>query len=139
MIYITDDDLRTDSFQRFIDDSTADFADAKDNAELKAIGKVKTLIKGRYDVDLIFDEQNPLRDEYMADIITKLTLCKIFKRNAGRKLPTDLKEDWEWAMKQLEKINGGKIVLELPVNTDDEGNPTAKPMFGNNSNKDFYI
>lgn len=139
MIYIKDNDLKTESFQRFIDDSTADFPDVKNTAELKAIGIVKTLLKGRYNVSLIFNIDEPIRDEYLADIITKITISKIFGRNAGRKLPSDIKEDFDWAMKQLEKINAGRLTLELPVKTDEGGNPTAKPMFGNNTNQDFYI
>lgn len=139
MIYISDDDLKTESYERFITESTADFEGVKDKAELKALGIIKTLIKGRYDVNLIFDTDEPIRDEFLADIVTKITLYKIISRNAARKVPTDLKEDYDWAMKTLEKINAGKLTLELPVKTDEDGNPSAKPMFGNNTNNDFYI
>lgn len=139
MIYLTDNDLKRESYERFITDSTADFNGAKDSCELVAIGIVKTMLKGRYDVDLIFNEVEPLRDEFLADIITKITVRKIFKRNAPRKVPSDVKEDYDEALKSLKEINGGKLTLELPVNTDEDGNPTAKPMFGNNTNEDFYI
>lgn len=139
MIYLTDNDLKRESFERFITDSTADFNEAKDSCELVAIGIVKTLLKGRYDVDIIFDEADPVRDEFLADIITKITIHKIFGRNAARKVPSDIKENYDAAMKSLKEINGGKVILDLPVNTDEDGNPTAKPMFGNNTNEDFYI
>jgi len=139
MIYINDDDLKTESFERFITESTSDFPTVKDSAELKVIGICKTLLKGRYDVDLIFDQSEPLRDEFLAEIITKLTICKIFGRNAARKLPTDLKEDFDWAMKQLEKINAGRLTLDLPLATSTSGAPTSDTIWGNNKNENFYI
>ncbi|QQV91571.1 adaptor protein [Winogradskyella phage Peternella_1] len=139
MIYINAEDLKTDSYQRFIDESTSDFEGVIDKCELTAIGITKTLLKGRYDVALIFDETEPIRDEFLAEIIVKLTMYKIIGRNAARKVPTDLKTDFDWAMSQLEKINAGKVSLDLPFPTDEDGNSTLKPMFGNNTNKDFYI
>ncbi|WP_435135736.1 hypothetical protein [Formosa sp. A9] len=139
MIYITQDDLKTESFERFITDSTSDFPTVIDKAELKSIGIAKTLLQARYDVTVIFDEANPVRDEFLAEIITKLTLGKIFARNAARKLPTDIKEDSDWALKQLEKINAGRLVLSLPIITPDSGAPTSDTIWGNNTNKNYYI
>ncbi|WP_166964634.1 DUF1320 family protein [Yeosuana marina] len=139
MIYITEDDLKTESFERFITESTSDFPTVKDKAELKSIGIAKTMLKGRYDVDTIFDETTPIKDEFLVEIITKLTTCKIFGRNAARKLPTDIKEDFDWAMKQLEKINAGRLVLELPLNSPTYGAPSGDTLWGNNKNENFYI
>ncbi|AOR29553.1 hypothetical protein FORMB_25360 [Formosa sp. Hel1_33_131] len=139
MIYLTDDDLLTDSFQRFIDESSKDNEDVVANAELKCIGIIKTMLKGRYNTELIFDETDPVRDEFLADILTKLTLHKIFGRNAARKVPTDVKDNYDWAMKQLGLLNAGKLQLELPSPTNTDGTASAAPMFGNNTNPDFYI
>jgi hypothetical protein len=139
MIYLDTADLTTDSYQRFIDESTADDPTVIERSELVAIGITKTMLKGRYDVALIFDETVPLRDEYLVEIIVKLTMYKIIGRNAARKVPQDVKDDHTWAMKELKEINAGKITLELPIKTDADGNPSLKPMFGNNTNPDFYI
>jgi phage gp36-like protein len=139
MIYITIDDLKTDSYERFIDSSTEDFPESKDKAELKAIGMCKTLMRARYDVDTIFDDADPVRDEFLVDIIVRLTLAKLFGRNAARKLPSDIKDDYKEAKADLEKINAGKITLELPSANDAEGNPISDSIWGNNTNKDYYI
>ncbi|MFY0714116.1 DUF1320 family protein [Seonamhaeicola sp. NFXS20] len=139
MIYITDNDLKTESFERFITESTSDFPTVKDEVELKTIGLVKTFLSGRYNVEAIFRETEPLRDEFLADIVAKITMYKIISRNAARKVPSDFKDDYDWAMQQLEKINAGKISLDLPAPTDEEGNSNINPMWGNNTNKNFYI
>lgn len=140
MIYLEDDDLLTDSKQRFIDDSTKDDAEAINKAELKCIGVVKTYLSGRYNVDLIFNEIEPIRNEVLVEILVKLTLKKIFGRNAARKVPTDVKDDYDEAMKQLKELNAGTLTIKgLPIPTNDNGAPSASPLFGNLTNTDFYI
>ncbi len=140
MIYLTDADLTADSFQRFIDDSTEDVATVLDKNEERAIGIARSYLQGRYDVDKIFDENDPIRDELLADIITKITLYKVFSRNAMREISTNIKEDYNWALKQLQKLSDGNPQLkDLPVPTDENGDSTISPMYGNNTNRDFYM
>lgn len=140
MIYLEADDLTADAYQQYINESTSDMPSVIDMQELRAIGIAKTYMRGRYDVAAIFDETNPIRDELLVDILTKIVLYKIFSRNAVRKLPTDIKEDNDWAMKKLGELNSGKLVLDgLPTPTDEDGDSSISPMFGNTSNSDFYI
>lgn len=139
MIYITNQDLTVDSYQRFIDESTGDITGTVDKAEIRAIGVVTTYLSGRYKTDVIFGEPG-IRNEVLVDIICKIVLKTIFGRNAARKVPSDVKEDYDAAIKQLEKINSGQTVLaNLPQVTDDEGNPVSDTIFGNLSNPNFYI
>ena len=137
MIYLTLDDLKTDSFQRFIDESSKDFDVAIDKAEKRAIGKVKPYLRDRYDVKAIFDTEAPLRDELLIDILVTLTLSKLHGRNSTRKFPKDENAIKE-AMKELDKIAAGKITLELPTALDDSGNIESNPIFGNLTNDTFY-
>ena len=136
MIYITENDLTADSFERFITDSSADIDDTLDKNELRAIDIVKTYLSARYDVTAIFT--TPIRHEMLVDIICKITLYKVFRRNAARKIPADAKEDYDWAMKMLEKIEAGKPVLDLPIKIID-GTPISTSIWGNNKQADFYI
>lgn len=139
MIYLTNDDLKDESYQRFITESTADDPDVINRLEIKAIDFAKTYLAGRYDVAKIFG--NPaIRHALIADILTKMLVYKILSRNAARKISEDIVKDNEWAIKQLEKIYAGNPKLVgLPVLTDDSGNPTAPILYGNNSNPDNYI
>ena len=135
MIYLTLEDLKTDSFERFIRESAADFEQAIDRAERRAIGLVKPYLRDRYDVEAVFDPKAPLRDELLVDILSTLTLSKIHGRNAARKFSGD---DVEAAIKQLDKIAAGKITLALPPK-DESGNPDSRSLFGSLKNDDFYI
>ncbi|MEH0008021.1 MAG: phage protein Gp36 family protein [Flavobacteriales bacterium] len=136
MIYLTLDDLKTDSFERFIRESAADFDNALDRAERRAIGLIKPYLRDRYDVEAIFDKKAPLREEMLIDILSALTLFKIHGRNAARKFSSD---DVEGAMKQLDKIATGKITLALPPPKDESGNPDSQSLWGSLRNDDFYI
>lgn len=137
MIYISREDLETDAFERLINESTTDAI--LDRTEEKVIGIVRTYLSGRYDADIIFDPDAPVRDELLADIISRIVLYRTFRRNAARKVPEDVERDHSWAMKELLRIQKGETVLDLPVPVDEEGNPESNTLFGNNSNPDFYI
>lgn len=141
MRYLTLDDLKTDSQERFITDSTAEFTDSLPNIEKRVVAMAITYLAGRYDTDLIFNTTNPIRNEVLVDIIAKITLYKVFRRNAARKVSTDIKDDYDWAMKELDKINAGRTLLQnLPKPPQDiTENPNGDSLWGNNSNPDFYI
>lgn len=139
MIYITRDDLSDDTQDRFIEESTVDKPQAVDKIVAKVVGMLVDVMSERYDTAKIFDEQNPIRNEYLVDIIRKLSLYSIFRRNAPRKVTTDIKEDYNWALKQLEKINAGSLSFaNLPKAPSQEGDP-GDLLIGNISNKNYYI
>lgn len=137
MIYLNNDDLKTDAQERFIIDSAADFTGSIDSHELKAIAKVKAYLAGRYDVQLIFDTLAPIRDEIIVEILVKIVLYRLFSRNSARKFSA--KEGYDEAMQTLKDINSGVIILDLPPAVDDQGNSLVKDAFGNLKNKNYYI
>lgn len=139
MIYITKGDLIADTHERFIDESTADDETSPEKNELRAIDLAKTYL-GRYNVGLIFNPENPVRCELLVEIISKITLYKLFRRNSPRKLSTDIKDDFAWAIKQLEKISNGAVPLNgLPPAVTESGSNVSTSIWGNISNPDFYI
>jgi len=137
MIYITREDLETDAFERLINESTTE--SILDRTEGKVLGIVSSYLSGRYDAILIFDPEAPIRDELLADIVSRIVLYRTFRRNAARKVPEDVATDYGWAMKELLRIQKGETILDLPAPLDGEGNPESNTMFGNNTNEDFYI
>ncbi len=137
MIYLNLEDLKTDSFERFINESSKDFKDSINKAEKRAIGKVKPYLRDRYDVNAIFDARAPLRNQALIDILCTLTLSKLHHRNAARKFSDS--EAIEQAMKELDKIAAGKITLALPPALEDEKRYEGKGFWGNLRNDDFYI
>jgi hypothetical protein len=138
MIYLTLEDLTTDSYERFIQESGGDDTTLT-RIEARAIDYAKTMLQAKFDVALIFDQEEPVKNALLVEILSKIVLFKLFSRNAARKTPTDLKESYDWALNQLEKINTGRITPDLPLKIDSTGNPASSSMFGNLTNPDFYI
>ena len=135
MIYLEKDDIETDVFTRFIDESTAHDDKIVNRAELQVIGLCKTFLTA-YDVSTVFGD-TPVRDELLVDIMVKILVYKILSRNAARKISEDTKENYKDAMKMLEKIQAGKITLGLPAVVLAEGE--SRSIWGNTTNKDNYI
>ncbi len=141
MKYLSKDDLIALSFERFIDESSEGNTDIIDDIETKSIALIKSYISSKYNVKAIFDESDPLRDEILVSILSTLVLYGVIRRNAPRKVTTDLKEERDKALSTLEKIATGRITLHgLPLPVDDAGSPViSNTLWGNNTNEDFYI
>lgn len=140
MIYLTKQNLISYMQERFIDESSERDEDIIDKIEGKNIDLIKSYIGSRYDVDTIFDKAEPVKNELIVSILTRLTAYDLVRRNSARKVPTDYKEDYDQAMKDLKDISTGVIRPDgLPPKTDENGNVQSASLWGNNTNKDFYI
>ena len=141
MKYLTLDYLYTHAFERAVTESTADFNNTLDNLESETIDLVKTYLSQYYNVALIFSETNPIQNGVLKKVMTKIILYEAVRRNAYRKVATDYKDDYIWAIATLEKLNTGKLSLpDLPPKEATEDNPTTGSiLWGNLSNPNNYI
>lgn len=140
MIYLNKTDLIAASFERFIDESSQDTEGVIDVIESENIELIKNYLGTRYNVEAIFNELEPIKNGILSKILVRLVLFDLFRRNAPRKLPQDIRDDYDKAISQLEKISTGRLPIDgLPVAVDDTGKPRSNSMWGNNSNKDLYI
>ena len=141
MRYITREDLIDVIQERQLDDSVQLDGAIIDNIEEKAIAFVISYISGRYITDQIFNEDTPLRHPILTQVISMIVTYRIIRRNAARKVPDDYKQVYDEAITILENIQDGsqklKPLPEVPT-TDDNGNP-VNLMWGNTTNKDFFI
>jgi len=67
---------------------------------------------------------------------------EIKKRNADRKIGTDIEKDLDWAEKELDKMHRGFIKFDdLPLKSTDisTGSTASKMLYGNLKNPNFYI
>lgn len=157
MIYLEKDDLITQAYERLIDESSKDKNGLSepvdpeatpevianlvlDQLELQNIELIKSYIGSRFDVSKIFNAEDPIRNQLLIRILTTLVLYDVFRRNAARKVPSDYKDNYDAALETLEKIATGRIPVDgLPPKTDEGGNPISNSIWGNNTNKNFYI
>ncbi len=141
MIYLSENDIHSHIQIRLKDESQSDFTTAINELELQNIELVKSYMIGRYDTFLIFDSENgAVKNAVLIKILSFLVIYDLVRRNAARKVPSDYKEDYKWAIEQLERINSGRLILEgLPKPTDASGHIESTSIWGNNTNENFYL
>jgi len=145
MKYINKDDLISIIQERLMNESVALVTESTledntiiDDIEEKAIDLVISYISGLYKHAEIF-AATPIRNGVLVQIIASIVVYRSVKRNAARKVPDDYVELYKEAIKFLERIQSGAMALvNCPKLTTTEGT-TASPVWGNNTNKDFFI
>lgn len=140
MIYIDKDYLISQAQERFIDESSQYDDSIIEQIELTQIAIMQTYLGTRYNVALIFATTSPIENEVLKEILAKLVLYKLVRRNAARKVPTDYKGQFDEAMKTLTQIATGVIKLAgVPAAVDTTGAVLSHSISGNLTNKNFYI
>lgn len=143
MIYLQDKDLKAYTQERLLNESVADFQEARDELELARISEVKVMIAKYYDVATIFSETEPFRHSHIVKILAKMVGYDIKKRNAARKVTSDNEKDLEWAEKELDKMHRGIIKFDdlppKPTDSSSSGTSASKMLYGNLKNENFYI
>ena len=102
--------------------------DNRANAEDEAIEEISSYLRPKYDTSALFsaegNERNRLIVMYTCDIALYHMAASL-----PQKMGTEIrKERYDRAIKWLEGVQAGKIVPDLPVATDEEGNPVGFPM-----------
>lgn len=139
MKYLNELDLRARIQTRLKDESQADNF-SEDDLEAQNIELIKSMIGSRYDVATIFNEDSPLVNGLLTRILTNLVIYDLVRRNAARKVPSDYKDNYDEAMKLLQKINSGALLLDgLPSAKDNEGNTLSDTIWANNRNEDNFL
>lgn len=140
-IFLENGDLEAGIISQFLNERSAEQPTAiLETLEKQNIAIIKSKLKGRYDIDAIFEADSEERHYLIVMILTKLVLYQFIRRNAGRKVPTDYVKEWEWAMMTLEKIKAGKEIPDgLPAIKDTTGDTVSGVKHGSNKNEDFYI
>lgn len=100
----------------------------RSNAEAEAQEEISGYLRPTYDCSAIFaaegDSRNRLIVMYTCDIA-------LYHMSAAmpQKMGSEIREErYKRAIEWLEGVQAGKIVPDLPLATDDNGNPTAQPV-----------
>jgi hypothetical protein len=107
--------------------------------ESQNIAYIRSKLSGRYDMDPVFEAVDDARNQVILKILLRMCVYDVIRRNAARKVPDDYREDYNWAIKELENLQGGKSYAGLPSYIDGEGADILKPIWSNTTNKDNYI
>lgn len=129
-IFISNEELLRHIKQEFLSNLTAGLTQAAlDREEATAMGIVKSKLRHRYDVDLIF-ETDP-RDQQVMNWLCTIMIYNLHRRQNNRGIPDDVSTDYDNTIKWLNDIRDGKEHPDLPLlpdNEDGSNNPGSNDL-----------
>lgn len=134
-MFITDEDYKVVIGEQALKVVSQVSQENRANAETEAQEEIASYLRPKYDTDAIFatvpgasasgkDQRNKLIVMYTCDI----ALYHMAASTPSKMGMEIRKERYERAIKWLEGVQAGKIVPDLPLATDEEGNPLGFPM-----------
>jgi phage gp36-like protein len=139
MRYITREDLIEVIQGRLLDESVSELPEELlSGIESKAIDFAISYISGRYNTDEIFDDP-VMRSGLLVQAIAMITVYRAVRRNAARKVPDDFQDVYSEAIRILSNIQTGAQSLPGMPEVTGGGGTTGSLMYGNTTNKDYYI
>ena len=98
------------------------------NAETEAIEEVAGYLRPKYDTNAIFNATGSDRNRLIVMYTCDIALYHM-TASAPQKMGMEIrKERYERAIKWLEGVQAGKIIPDLPIATDEQGNPVGFPL-----------
>ena len=127
-MFITDQDYKVVIGEQALKVVSQVSPDNRRIAETEAIEEVAGYLRPKYDTDAIFTAAGTDRNHLIVMQTCDIALYHM-TASAPQKMGMEIrKERYERAVKWLEGVQAGKIVPDLPLATDEQGNPPGYPM-----------
>lgn len=127
-MFITDEDYKVvigDTALKVI--SQTDEAN-RNNAEAEAQEEISGYLRPKYDCSAIFSAEGSERNRQIVMYTCDIALYHMVSAMPQKMGSEIRKERYERAIKWLEGVQAGKIIPDLPLAVDEEGNSTAETV-----------
>ena len=129
-MFITDEDYKVVIGEQMLKVISQISQENRANAESEAIEEIASYLRPKYNTKAVFSatgsERNKLIVMYTCDIAIYHMAA-----SAPQKMGMEIrKERYDRAIKWLEGVQAGKIIPDLEVATDEEGNPEFPFVYG---------
>ncbi len=136
MTFLETNDLESQLFKEFIDDSTDNENLVLNTIEEHTIALVKSKLGKRYDVTEIFNKSGTDRNKLIISVLVPIVIYKLIRRNATRKMPEDIVNDYKYSLKWLDQVRDGIETPDLPIKQEEK---QIEVHHGNSKNENWYI
>lgn len=136
MTFLETNDLESQLFKEFIDDSTDNENLVLNTIEEHTIALVKSKLGKRYDVTEIFNKSGTDRNKLIISVLVPIVIYKLIRRNATRKMPEDIVNDYKYSLKWLDQVRDGIETPDLPIKQEGKH---IEVHHGNSKNENWYI
>lgn len=124
-MFITDEDYKVVIGENALRIVTQVSSENRANAETEAIEEIAGYLRPKYDCNAIFSAEGENRNRL---VVMYACDCALYHMSASmpQKMGTEIrKERYERAIKWLEGVQAEKIIPDLPLATDEDGEPTG--------------
>lgn len=124
-MFITDEDYKVVIGENALRIVTQVSSENRANAETEAIEEIAGYLRPKYDCNAIFSAEGGNRNRL---VVMYACDCALYHMSASmpQKMGTEIrKERYERAIKWLEGVQAEKIIPDLPLATDEDGEPTG--------------
>jgi len=114
MKFIIEEELNIRKFQSLLNDVSEQSSDILNELELMAIDEVKSYLKNRFDVDLIFSRTENNRSPIIKRIVIDFIIYFLWDRTNSNEKPFSMQDRYDKNVAWLRDVAKGLISPELP-------------------------
>ena len=97
-----------------------------------AIGEMKSYLSSRYNVAAIFSATGDNRDPLVLENTKVIAMWNLIRLSNSELIYDQWRERYDRVVKFMQQVSEGSITPDLPIVTDEQGNPVIKSRFGSN-------
>lgn len=124
--FITKADYLQNIREEIADQITDENDDIIDECELEAIEEVSSYLFQFYDVATIFGAEDDERSKLVLSWCKHVVLYKLYERIPDDRVPERIIKNYDDTIRVLERINSGKMPVDLPRLQNEDETPKTK-------------
>lgn len=127
-MFVTDEDYKVVIGENALKTISQVNQTSRDIAEMEACEEIAGYLRPKYDANAIFSAEGAERNRLIVMYTCDIAIYHMTS-SAPQKMGMEIrKERYERAIKWLEGVQSGKIIPDLPLATDEDGNPSELPF-----------
>lgn len=131
-MFITVEEMKSVIYEHVMDDISENDDVTVAQCIEAAISEVKSYLSSRYNATAIFSATGDSRDPLILEDTKVIAVWNLIRLSNSELIYQQWRERYDRVIKFLEQVSEGKVTPELPIATDEHGNPVIKSRFGSN-------
>lgn len=130
--FITPTELDTAIYSHVMNDISCSDTSVVEAAIDAAVDEVKSYLASRYDTLTIFSQTGANRSTLIVEHCKTIAVWNLVRLSNSELVYQQWRERYDRVVDYLKQVAAGQITPDLPIITDNDGNPIIKSRFGSN-------
>ena len=131
-MFLTVEEMRTVIYEHVMDDISANDDATVQQCIEAAVSEMKSYLASRYDVATIFATTGTERDPLILEDTKVIAVWNLIRLSNSELIYDQWRERYDRVVKFMQQVAEGSVTPDLPIATDEHGNPIIKSRFGSN-------